>query len=219
MQALRKMSKKQPHLPWLIGTGLLSFVMLIAIVAFNMSDPVQIAPPVLHSSDWILAIGMGLAIPATILTYWALQFLPQPKPRLQVQEESLQRPIIFKTPHAKPEVVLRLTQERDEWQRKYQELLRVRPEPERELTYSAVAELLKAGNIGIKAAIEIVRANGGMVGRRGYDELKELLPLLPSPTAQEPPGSRDPLTVNREPESVNQRVNRKARLPRKKRGW
>lgn len=218
MQALRKMSKTQPHLPWLIGSVVVSLFILIAIVAVVMGEGPQIAPPVLHSSDWVLAIGMGLAIPATILTYWALQFLPQPKPRLQVQEESLQRPIIFKTPHAKPEVVLRLTQERDEWQRKYQELLRVRPEPERELTYSAVTELLKAGNIGIKAAIEVVRANGGMVGRRGYDELKELLPLL-SPTAQEPPGSRDPLTVNREPESVNQRVNRKARLPRKRRGW
>lgn len=116
------------------------------------------------------------------------------------------------------------TRERDEWHRKYMELLAARQslsEPERELTYRAVAALLKTGNVGIKEAIRVVRENGGVVGRKGYDELRDLLALLPSPTVEERPDLRDSQAVNREPERVNQSVNRPAMgrsQPRRRRG-
>lgn len=219
MQALRKMSEKQPHLRWLIGSGLAGLFMLIAIVAFTMGEPVQIEAPPLHPSDWILAIAGGIAIPLTLLTYWGLQFLPQPKPRPQamqepVQEQPVHRHIILNTPVAKPEVVLRLTSERDEWkrayermERKYQESLRVvaaSPEPavERELTYGAVAALIKSGGrLGINEAQKVVRAHGGVAGR-DYKPLQEVLLLLAalSPTVPDAP-------IHEEKQAVNSRVN------------
>lgn len=118
-------------------------------------------------------------------------------------------------------------QERDEWRRKYNALLAARqspPEPERELTYRAVAALLKAGNVGIKEAIRIVRENGGVVGRKGYDELRDLLALLPSPIVQKNPDSRNLQAVNRESDTktvVREPVNRPAMgrsQPRRRRG-
>lgn len=115
-------------------------------------------------------------------------------------------------------------QERDEWRRKYNALLQARPEPERELTYQAVAALLKAGNVGIKEGIRIVRENGGVVGRKGYDELRDLLALLPSPIVQKNPDSRNLQAVNRESDTktvVREPVNRPAMgrsQPRRRRG-
>lgn len=117
--------------------------------------------------------------------------------------------------------------ERNEWQRKYMELLAARqspPEPERELTYRAVAALLKTGNVGIKEAIRVVRENGGVVGRKGYDELRDLLALLPSPIVQKNPDSRNLQAVNRESDTktvVREPVNRPAMgrsQPRRRRG-
>jgi hypothetical protein len=204
MQVLREMSEKQPHFRWLIASGLFSLVMLVAIVTVAMGEPAQVPLPDLHPSDWVLAIAGGLAIPATMLTYWGLQFLPQPQPRLQAPvQEVAQRPIIYNG--TSPEVVNRLKAERDALQKQ----LDARPEPERALTYRAVIALLRAGNVGIKYGKEMVRANGGVVGRDD-SELKALLALLPSPTDAGSPIHAQKQAVNREPEGVNQPVNRRA---------
>jgi hypothetical protein len=200
MQVLRNMSKSQPHLPWLIGSGVVSLFLLIAIVTVAMGETPQVEMPVLHPSDWILAIGMGIAIPATMLMYWALQFLPQPTPRVQeAQEPAQHRHIVLNTPHAKPEVVLRLTRERDDLQRELDALKQQRapqavtlsPEPavERELTYAAVIALIESqGRLSINDAQKLVREHRGMVGR-DYKPLQEVLRLLAtlSPTASDAP--------------------------------
>jgi low affinity Fe/Cu permease len=191
----------------------------------------QIVFPDFSATDWVMVIGVALAIPLTLTTVWVLQVIPISC--LQVAEEagmvakapSQERPIIFNG--AAPEVVNRLKAERNEWKRKYRELLQARPaqvqEPERELSYRAVIALLEVGNVGIKQAREIVRQNGGMVGREGYAQLQQILTLLPPPIDNSTPTHTVQPTVNREPSEREPRepgrVNHKARLPRAKRGW
>lgn len=240
MESLRKMSKAQPHLPWLIGSALVSLIILVVVVSAAMGETPQVEAPPLLASDWVLIIAGALAVPATMLAYWALQFLSQPQPRLQdeAQEVRPRHHIIVNTPNAKPEVVLRLTQERDEWKRAHDELQQkyaraqqvqiVQPvvEPERELTYAAVLALVKTGGrVSINEAQKLIRGNRGMVGR-DYRPLQEVLMAIAalSPTAPSAPIRESKQAVHEVNEGVHKHVNgevgnRRARLPRKKRGW
>lgn len=231
-----------------------AFAIIVWLLSFlapsseTASPQPQMAFPVFTATDWIMAFVAIGAIPAAVLTVYVLQMRsiaqqlqvetgPEEPEVAEPRAPATERPIIYRNSTATPEIVLRLCQERDELQRELQALrvehalLQARQsipeptvEPERELTYRAVVALLRAGNVGIKEAIRIVRDNGGMVGRKGYSELSDLLPLL-SPIASVSPVSSDSQTVNCEPrganqerEPVNQRATGRSQLRRRGRG-
>lgn len=219
---------------WVVGIPALAFV--VAVVGHQTGEPLVVLDfswinnlinPYVRGAVFLLkaALVTGAVLVTGVIVYAiAIPFRDRLIAKGHAKTQSVRAPetqepvqhrhIILNTPSAKPEVVLRLTRERDDMQRELQ-ALRVEyallqacqsaPEPERELSYQAVRALLLAGNVGIKEAIKVVRANNGTVGQKSYQALKDLLPLLPPcPTAD---GSREIVesqAMNCEPAPMNQ---------------
>lgn len=199
-------------------------------------EPVQPAPqiifPEFSAADWIMAMVAIGAPSLMILTIWFLRTRPV-IPQMQLEGEASaiaeiempqvsqpHRHIILNNPHAKPEVVLRLTAQLADAERKCTELqaqldARPAPEPERELTYAAVLALVQTGGrVSINAAQKLIRENKGVVGR-DYKPLQEVLSALaalsaPYPTVQDTPIHEPQPSVNGECEAPEGAVNGEA---------